>query len=437
LTNAIREEVLYDQECRVLNCALSDAVSAFTMVESLTPEDFADNRTRKIAQAIHDIVLSGGAISVAGVKRKLKAKRDLECLEQDVAPIKVSTEEMGEYVEFVREESRLRQLEEACLSARAQMGGSLGSEDIAGELMQKLISISMGEKQEAFTPMERLFDETYDEVASRNDGAITGFSTSLKSLDELMGGWQPKKLYIIAGRPGMAKTALAMQSAARLAYYDDVPTAFFSIEMPEREIMRRIMANITGVEYWRIEKKYWAQEHLDCIKKHRDRMISMPFYINDSGSTTLNQMMAKMKGLKIKHGTLGPMFIDYLQLMKIPIPRGGNRDIAIGETTRALKELAKDLAIPVVLLCQVKRAVEEREDKRPTLADLRESGNIEQNADVVICPYRDSYYTKDPTTEKDCEINVPKNRAGRIGRTDVYVDLDYQMFRDIQGEILI
>jgi replicative DNA helicase len=195
------------------------------------------------------------------------------------------------------------------------------------------------------------------------------------------------------------------------------------------------MANITGVEYWRIEKKWWKQEHLDKIALHRERMADMPLHVNDSGSTTLNQMLAKVKGLKIKYGErLGPMFIDYLQLMKIAIPRGGNRDIAIGETTRALKETAKDVDIPVVLLSQVKRAVEERENKRPTIADLRESGNIEQDSDVIIFPYRDSYYTHDPLTEKDCEFIVGKNRAGRIGVADVHVDLDYQRFYDAEME---
>jgi replicative DNA helicase len=283
--------------------------------------------------------------------------------------------------------------------------------------------------------MDKLFDETFEEVKARSTDGSVGFTTSIKALDKLIGGYQAKKLYTFAGRPGMAKTAFAMQSASHLAYYHDVPTVFFSIEMPEREIMRRMMANLTGVEYWRIEKKYWAQEHLDKIAEARDRLIQMPLHINDSGSITLSQMIAKIKGLKIKFGDLGPVFIDYLQLMKIPIPRGGNRDIAIGEVTRAFKELAKDLSIPVVILSQVKRAVEERDNKRPTLADLRESGNIEQNSDVVVFPYRDAYYTRDPLTEKDCEFIVAKNRAGRVDTAEVYVDLDYQKFSDIEGEI--
>ena len=433
MTNT-KQEILYDQECRVISCAIQNPESAFKVVETLKPEDFNDARTRRMVAALHEIVLGGGAASAAGVKRKLSAQPDLESLEQDVVPMRAESSELDEFIDYVLEHSRLRQLDDACLTARSQIG-TQHSDLLVGDLMQKLIEISLGERRESFTPVERLFDETFEEVAARHDGEVTGYSTSVRVLDKLIGGWQPKKLYIVAGRPGMAKSAFAMQSAAHLAYYHDVPTAFFSIEMPERELMRRIMSNITGVEYWRIEKRYWAQEHLDRIKEHRERMVEMPLYVNDSGAVTLSQIMAKIKGLKLRHEKLGPVFIDYLQLMKIIIPRGGNRDIAIGEVTRAFKVLAKDLNIPVVLLSQVKRAVEERENKRPTIADLRESGNIEQDSDVIIFPYRDSYYSEDPLTEKDCEFIVGKDRAGKVGVANVGCDLDFQKFFDKEGDI--
>lgn len=430
----VTKEIQYRQECKAISCALQSPVAAFSLMESLKPEDFSDSRTSHIVEIIHRLILDGHQVSVSSVQRKLKAQKHLVCLEEDVVPSKADPNEIDEFIAFVIEQSRLRQLEEACINTKIQIGSG-SSEDLVGELMQKLVSISMGNSQESFTSMERLFDNTYSEIANRGEGKITGYTTSVLALDELIGGFQRKKLYVVAGRPGMAKSTFAMHCGCRLAYFHDVPVAFFSVEMPENELMRRVMANITGVEYWRIEKKYWNQDHLDLIKQHRDRMIKMPFHVNDSGSVSLSQMVAKVKGLKIRSPNLGVVFIDYLQLMKIPIARGSNRDIAIGETTRALKELAKDLDISVVLLSQVKRAVEDRDDKRPTLADLRESGNIEQDADVVIFPYRDFYYTEDPLAEKDCEFVVAKNRAGRVGTAYAHVDLDYQKFFDTQGEI--
>ena len=354
---------------------------------------------------------------------------DLQCLEDDIVASQTNTDEFNDLVNFVREESKLRQLDEACLSTRSQIG-TYSSEDLVGEMMQKLVTISIGQRDTTFTPVDKLFDGTFGDLQTGRGDSLIGFPTSVGSLDQMIGGWQPQKLYCVAGRPGMGKTAFAVQSACRLAYHENVPVCFFSIEMPERELMERIIANLTGIEYWRISKRLLKQEHLDTIADYRERIIQMPLYICDSGSLTLSMIIAKVKALKMRIGDLGPVFLDYLQLMKIPIPRGGNRDIAIGETTRALKELTKTQKVPVIILSQVKRAVEERTNSRPTLADLRESGNIEQDTDAVIFIYRDWVYSQDPAAEKDCELILPKIRASKVGTLEIGLDLDFQHFYD-------
>jgi replicative DNA helicase len=428
IIDAAREKILRDQESRALYCALHSKAIAFDLIESLHPVDFYFEGTKNICRAIIKCSDDGDSISPGGIKRHLKYKQDLDLLDNIQAMPDVDPAEFKEFVSYIRENSRLRRLDMLCVDIKSKLTGEEESDNLISEMMSELVHITVDEHSQSFADPMQLFDETLSEMKDRSSTGVLGYSTGLKSLDEAIGGWQGSKLYIIAGRTGMCKTTMAIFTACRVAYRDKIAVPFFSIEMPKKEVQRKLISSLTGVEHWRIEKRLWRDEDIHHIEEHRERIGGMPWYINDSGSITLSEIIAKVKALKIKEGKLGPIFIDYLQLMKILIPRGGNRDQAIGEVTRALKRLSKDLDVPVILLSQVRRAVEERENKRPMLSDLRESGNIEQDADVVIFFYRDHYYTDDPSSAKDCEAIVAKQRGGPTGTCYIKLDIERNLF---------
>jgi replicative DNA helicase len=429
ILDAAREKILRDQESRAMHCALQSKAYAYDLIDTLYPEDFYYDVTRNIFRAIIKCSDDDESISWGSIKRHLKYKADIDSLEEIQKMSDVNLTEFPEFMGYIKESSRLRRINMLCADTQGKLSGEVESDDIISEMMQEMINITIDEHSKSFADPMQLFDETLNSLkSSRDSSGIVGFSTGVPSLDEMIGGWQGSKLYVIAGRTSMCKTTFALFSASRVAYRDNIPVAFFSLEMPKFELERKVMSSLTDVDHWRLEKRMYRDEDIHHIEAHREKIGGMPWFVNDSGSITLSEIIAKVKALKIREGNLGPIFIDYLQLMKILIPRGGNRDQAIGEVTRALKRLAKDLDVPVVLLSQVKRAVEDREDKRPLLSDLRESGNIEQDADVVIFFFRGHYYTKDPASERDCEAIVAKQRAGPTGICYMKLNIERNVF---------
>lgn len=277
------------------------------------------------------------------------------------------------------------------------------------------------------------------EIAFKADGKLIGVTTGLTDLDHKLGGLHPSDLTILAGRPSMGKTGLAT-SIAFSAAKSGKTVAFFSLEMSEIQLATRVLAHYTGIDSHRIRNGQIGAADFQRLNQARHEFAKLTLYIDDRSAPTVPQIRTACRRLKRKHG-LDLVIIDYLQL--ITPTRLGNQENRVAEVSgisRGLKAIARDLGIPVLALSQLSRAVENREDKRPQLSDLRESGSIEQDADVVMFVYRDEYYqTRNgglctPEMENVAEVNVSKQRHGPIGRVRCHFEHKAAWFSDLGGE---
>ena len=251
------------------------------------------------------------------------------------------------------------------------------------------------------------------EDTSRGAGELSGLSTSFPELDKYLLGMQSGQLIILAARPGMGKTSLALNIGTRACKATKLPIAIFSLEMLDSELSMRILSSEAKVDSKRLRTKNFLDTDLRNIGHAVQELSTLPMYINDNGGMTVPDILSNCRKIKAEAG-LGLIIIDYLQLMKSHT-NNPSREQQISEISRGLKSMAKELQCPVVALSQLNRSVESRPDKRPNTADLRESGAIEQDADIVLMVYRDDFYNKDSKEPGIAEIIVAKNRAGETG----------------------
>lgn len=278
-------------------------------------------------------------------------------------------------------------------------------------------------------------EELYDTVMTRRDngGQVVGIPTGLMDLDNLLRGIKPSRLYILAGRPGMGKSMLANAFALTMSGKYGKTGAIFNLEMSSEEINTRFLANAAGIPLHQIEEGRLDDDELHRFQASLGKLSQFPLYIDDSTNLTPSQLRAKCRRIQAEHG-LDFVIVDYLQLM-IDDRQHGNREREISEISRQLKRLAKELHIPVIALAQLSRALESRADKRPVLSDLRESGDIENNADVVMFLYRDEYYDPDERPNI-AEVRIAKNRNGKTGTADIYYNGALMRFSNLTRQPL-
>jgi replicative DNA helicase len=260
--------------------------------------------------------------------------------------------------------------------------------------------------QESLAELESLLER---------DGSLTGVPSGFTDLDELLLGFQPSNLIVVAARPGQGKTSFALGAAAHAALQGGRPVVFFSMEMGYLELTQRMLAAEAGVNSRLLRTGQIGESDWTKISHAVGRLAEAPFYIDDNAHLTVMEMRAKCRRLKALHGNLGLIVVDYLQLMSTP-KRSENRQVEVSELSRGLKVLARDLETPVMALSQLNRSLEYRTDKRPMLADLRESGALEQDSDVVAFIYRDEAYNPESTDKGTAEIIVAKHRNGPTGK---------------------
>jgi replicative DNA helicase len=260
--------------------------------------------------------------------------------------------------------------------------------------------------QESLEQLEALFDR---------DGQLVGVPSGYADLDDLLLGFQPSQLIVVAARPGQGKTSFALGAAAHVALAERRPVVFFSLEMGYLELTQRLLAAEAGVNSRLLRTGRLAEADWTKISQAVGRLAEAPLSIDDTPHLTVTEMRAKCRRLNAQHGDLGLVVVDYLQLMSTP-KRGENRQVEVSELSRGLKILARDLDVPVMALSQLNRSLEYRTDKRPMLADLRESGAVEQDADVVCFIYRDDTYNPDSSERGTAEIIVAKHRNGPTGK---------------------
>lgn len=297
---------------------------------------------------------------------------------------------------------------------------------------QELFSISQRRGIQGFVPLAQVVDQYYEylsEVQERGP-EMTGLATGFVDFDRMTGGLHKSDLLILAARPGVGKSSFAMTIAFNIAMQQRAPVGVFALEMGRDQLLQRLLATHTGIDSQKLRTGRISTQELQLLMDAMGQLSSAPIYIDDTPGVTVNELRSKTRRLQAEHG-LDVLIIDYLQLMSGSGRRNDNRVQEVSEISRSLKALARELNIPVIALSQLSRAVEGRTSHVPVLADLRESGSIEQDADLVMFIYREEMYDKDTDKKGIAEIHIAKHRNGPLGAVSLFFDQRTTRFRDL------
>lgn len=412
-----------EAEESLLSSLLIDNTTLIEILDVISPADFYKTSHQKIFSAVTDLFSRGEPVDLVTLTDRLKVKGDLEAVGGasylsrllETAPFAVNA---PHYARIVHEKAVLRRLIEKsnriireCFETGKEM------DEIIDFAESAIFEVAEDKTQQAFFALGQLIDSNIDILEERqgNKALVTGVETGFADLDSLTSGLQPSDLVILAARPSMGKTAFALNLARNAAVASNTAVAVFSLEMSKEQLSMRMLCSEAEVDSFRLRGGFLSTEDWERLTHAADVLSEAPIFIDDSPDISAMDIRTKARRLKMEQN-LGMVIIDYLQLMK---GRAGTerRDLEISEISRSLKALAKELNVPVLALSQLNRKLEERNDKRPKLSDLRESGALEQDADVVIFIYRDEVYNKDESNPNrgTAEIIVAKHRNGPIG----------------------
>ena len=388
-------------------------------------DDFHKEEHKLIYRTIHDLQDAGKPVDVITVQEAIEGNGDLPKLINSggkdylalLARETPSVANIQSYADIIKQRSNLRRLIIAAdnISKVAKESDASGSDRIIDEAEEKILSLrddlnrSAGPKE-----VKELLGQVYTEIqeSSESGSSLVGVSTGFTEIDEVTLGFQKSDLIIIAGRPSMGKTAFAFNIAENVARQTDQTVLLFSMEMSSEQVVRRFISSISSIDLQRLMRGQLEEHDWEGIDKALSVLSQKSILLDDTPALSPSEIRARARRVKRENDDLAMIVIDYLQLMQVP-GRGDNRVAEISEISRSLKALAKELNVPVIALSQLNRAVETRPNKRPILADLRDSGAIEQDADVIAFLYRHSYY--DPTdleSKGKAEVNIAKQRNG-------------------------
>lgn len=411
------------------------------VADLLAPEDFYRGAHGRIYQAMLDLYQRGEPVDLVTVNALLKERGQLEGTGGSVFLAGLS-EQVGfaanaaHYASLVHDKAVLRRL----LACSQEIAGECLApvEDVAEFLdtaEQRVFQVAEAKIRLGFNPIGDLVEKeigTLEAIWHREAGRITGVPSGFVDLDNLTAGFQNSDLIIIAARPSMGKTALAVNIAYNAAYQAQVPVAFFSLEMSKEQLVRRLLSSVGEVDASHLRRAFLSNQEWANLQTAAGYLLDCPIYIDDTPAATVLQIRGKSRRLKAE-GKLGMIIVDYLQLMR-GRSDAPSREQEISEISRSLKALAKELTVPVVALSQLSREPEKREKKRPQLSDLRESGAIEQDADVVIFIYRDELYNENSPAKGVAEILIKKQRNGPTGDLKLSFRDKYTRFDNLAQE---
>ncbi|CAB4915035.1 unannotated protein [freshwater metagenome] len=438
-----------EAEQAVLGAILMSERAHYTFVveEELRAEDFYRSRHRIVFQVMADLFAGGIEMDVLSVTEELKSQG---LLEQAGGADEVSSlvtavpaiSNLRRYAQIVRELAHLRRLLDASYRIQASVFAREGEpEDIVEEAERAILDIRMGGDGKDFVPVREILGREIRrwEELGRSGTSITGVSSGFNDLDRITGGFQPGNLIILAARPSMGKSALVTNIAENVALSRQRPrpVALFSLEMSEGELAQRFVASQARIKGDDLRKGKVKGELWKRVLDAANFYDRSNLFVDDSSDISMLDIRAKARRLHQSfhdEGGLGLIIVDYLQLMRAD-SRYDNRVQQVGEMSRGLKILARELEVPVIALSQLSRGVESRTDKRPMLSDLRESGQIEQDADVVMFIYRDEYYNHEDSEEPGVsEIIIAKHRNGALGTVKLSFQHEYPRFMNIAQE---
>ncbi|MBI2874227.1 MAG: replicative DNA helicase [Firmicutes bacterium] len=413
-----------EAEQSVLAAMLLDNEVIPSIQEILRGEDFYHESHRIIYRTIGVISDRNQPADLITLTEELKARGDLEAaggLQSLVhlADLLPSTAKVEHYARIVHQKSTLRRIL-ASVGEIADLVFSAGddSSETIDRVEQIVLDVTKGMYPRGVRELQAVMVEVYERLAylHQADKRITGVPTGFQDLDHLTTGFQPSELIIIAARPGMGKTTLGL-NAAYSAAKSGVPVLFFSVEMAAEQLGERVLAAEAEVDSHRLRTGEVYEPEWRRISKSMARLATVPLYIDDTPAITISELRSRSRRLKAERD-IQLIVVDYLQLVQAT-GRSENRNQEVAEIARALKALARELKVPVIALSQLSRGVEHRQDKRPTLADLRESGELENTADLVLFIYRDGYYNPESETPHVTEIILGKHRSGPVGTVNL------------------
>ncbi|MBR6033606.1 MAG: replicative DNA helicase [Clostridia bacterium] len=427
-----------EAEQAVIGCMLTDKDAVVNAIEVLRPEDFYREDNRAIYEAIVSLYSKPEPIDIITVKAELIENGKFESvggLEYLAAlPDKVpTTANVERYIKIVEEKSILRNLIKVSNEIITLGYGEEEADAIMDTAEKKIFEIMQKKSQKGYLPIKDILIDTFAEIEKlyNQKGYITGVPTGFADLDQITAGFHNSDLILIAARPAMGKSAFALNIAANAAVRANTPVAIFGLEMSKEQMVNRIlcseaMVDSQKVRTGKIEEADWLK-----LANALGPLSEAPIYIDDTPGISIMEIRAKCRKMKLEKN-IGMVVIDYLQLIQGTGKRGASREQEISEISRSLKILAKELDIPVVALSQLSRASEQRQDHRPMLSDLRESGAIEQDADIVMFLYRDDYYNPDSEKKNVAEVIIAKHRSGATGTVELLWLSNYTKFASIE-----
>lgn len=428
-----------DAEQSMLGCVLLDGNVIINIADIVLADDLYKREHRAIYSAMLDLYHKREAIDILSVGSALKDGGVLEeiggntYLTSLVNRVPTPTHAIS-YAKIVKKKKTLRDLIDAS-HAIAELGWSedKDTEKLLDEAEQRIFAISQGSMQQDFASVANSLEEAYariEALSQSEGGAIRGVPTGFHDLDMLLSGLQQSDLIVLAARPSLGKTSLALDIARNVAVHSELPVGLFSIEMSRAQVVDRLLSAESRVNLWKLRNGKLSGDDFDKLSDAMGRLSAAPIFVDDNPSPSPLQMRTMARRLQAEHG-LSLIIVDYLQL----IDATANADTLVQQVTeisRSLKAMARELNVPVLALSQLSRAVENRPDQIPKLSDLRESGSIEQDADVVMFIYREDRVKPEVAQKGIAEIHIAKHRNGPVGKITLKFDEEYASFLSLE-----
>ncbi|MFZ2126386.1 MAG: replicative DNA helicase [Candidatus Microsaccharimonas sp.] len=416
-----------DAEMSLLGAVLIDEETLADISEHVTPKDFYDKRHGIVYEAMMRLYEKHKPVDLLTLTEELSRKKELETIGGSAYLTEltnyVPTAAHAEaYAELVSQKAIRRRLIKASGDI-SELGydEETSTQELLEQAEAQLFSVSDQSLKQDLVSIESILTESFDrmEELHRNKGSLRGIRTGYRDLDNMTAGLQRSDLIILAARPAMGKTTLVTNLAYNVATIAKQPVLFFSLEMSKEQLVDRMLADASGVDAWNIRTGNLSDEDFSKLSEAMGEMAEAPIFIDDTPGVSVLEMRTKARRAAHEQ-PLGLIIVDYLQLMQGSGRSDGNRVQEVSEISRGLKLLARELNVPVIALSQLSRSVESRSPQIPQLADLRESGSIEQDADIVMFIYREAYYNPDTDRSNITDLIIAKHRNGPTGRVELY-----------------
>ena len=429
-------------EQSVLGAVFISPETMISLADELTPDDFYKPANKIVFKTMLSLLEKGEPIDATTMVSALTNQGDISNIGGinyvvELVNSTPTSKNVEHYAKLVKEKATLRKvIADLSDSLSSAYQGDVSIGDIIAKTEKSLLDISNQNAGTGFRNVADILDTHMQivETRSQTDGFVTGLSTGFVGLDKITTGLHEGNLTILAARPAMGKTALALNIAKHVATKERKPSVIFSLEMGAEELIERMVASEGMVPAYHLKTGNLSPDEWRRLVQAQNNLYDAPIFVDDTAGIRISDIRSKARKLSQEMGGLGIIIIDYLQL--ITGAKGENRQQIVSEISRELKILAKDLRVSVIALSQLSRSVEQRQDKRPMLSDLRESGSIEQDADIVAFLYRDAYYQKEQADSQEVnnvtELILEKNRHGSLGTVKLYFHKEYTKFSSVE-----